>query len=71
MTESEAKKLCLTLMQTDAEEEFINLLKKAGYWDDQNTWLFYGDYKNNYNAIGNQQSRPDAALLEKLVNFQK
>ena len=31
-------------------------------------WRYYGDYENNFNTIGNQQSRPDAALVEKLVN---
>ena len=31
-------------------------------------WRYYGDYENNYNTIGNQQSRPEAALVEKLVN---
>jgi len=68
MTEHEAKGLCLALMRADSEDEVIDLLKKAGYWDKQEDWRFYGDYENNYNAIGNQQSRPDAALVEKLVN---
>jgi hypothetical protein len=55
-------------MKADAEIDVIDLLKKAGYWDKCEAWRFYGDYENNYNTIGNQQSRPDAALVEKLVN---
>ena len=68
MTEHDAKELCLCLMKADSEENVIALLKTTGYWDDQSVWRFYGDYENNYNTIGNQQSRPDAALVEKLVN---
>lgn len=68
MTENDSKKLCLALMRVDSEEEVICLLKDAGYWDKPDAWRFYGDYENNYNTIGNQQSRPEAALVEKLVN---
>jgi hypothetical protein len=55
-------------MKADSEEEVINLLKRAGLWDNKDVWRYYGDYENNYNTIGNQQSRPDAALVEKVVN---
>src|SRR5512138_2845396 len=68
MSGERIKELCISLMQTDTEMDVINLLKKAGYWDKREAWRFYGDYENNYNTIGNQQSKPDAALVEKLVN---
>jgi len=68
MTEPQAKELCLKLMRGDSESEVVDLLTKAKYWDEPTVWRFYGDYENNYNTIGNQQSRPDAALVEKLVN---
>jgi hypothetical protein len=55
-------------MKSDTEEEVINLLKDANYWDNLAVWRFYGDRETNYNTIGNQRSRPDAALVEKLVN---
>jgi hypothetical protein len=55
-------------MKADTEAEVIQLLTEAGYWDDALVWRYYGDYENNFNTIGNQQSRPDAALVEKLVN---
>ena len=67
-TEKEIKELCLALMKADSEAEVIGLLDGFGVWQDQNCWRFYSDYENNYNSIGNQQSRPDAALIEKLVN---
>ena len=68
MTEDQAKELCFALMRADTEYDVIELLKKAGYWDRQDIWRFYGDRETNFNTIGNQQSRPDAALVEKLVN---
>lgn len=63
-----AKALCLSLMHANSEEEVVNLLKTAGYWDKPAAWRYYGDDENNFSTIGNQQSRPDAALTEKIVN---
>lgn len=68
MTENKAKELCLELMHADSEDKVIELLKKISYWDNQDVWQFFGDRETNYNTIGNQMSRPDAALVEKLVN---
>jgi hypothetical protein len=62
------KNLCLGLMRADSEEDVINLLKDAGYWADVSCWQDYGDIENNFSVIGNQQSRPDSALMEKIVN---
>ncbi len=62
------RQLCLNLMKSDSEQEVIKLLTDTGYWENTAAWRYYGDYENNYNTIGNQQSRPDAALVEKLVN---
>ena len=66
--DEQAKELCISLMKADAELEVIDILKEAKYWEDESLWRYYGDYENNYNTIGNQQSSPDAALVEKLVN---
>jgi hypothetical protein len=60
--------LCLNLIYADSEENVIKILNDAGYWKYKQAWRYYGDYENNYNTIGNQMSRPDAALVEKLVN---
>src|SRR5262245_33282020 len=68
MSDAQLRALCLALMKADSEEEVIGLLKEAGLWDNKDLWRFYGDYENNYNTIGNQQGRPDAALVEKVVN---
>jgi hypothetical protein len=55
-------------MRADLETDVIKLLTDAGFWENADMWRYYGDYENNYNTIGNQQSRPDAALVEKLIN---
>jgi len=60
--------LCLALMRADSEQTAIRLLEEAGYWNNPAVWRFYGDRETNFNTIGNQQSRPDAALVEKLIN---
>lgn len=68
MNNEQTKKLCLSLMKADSEQEVIQVLKEAGYWDNEAAWRLYGDRESNYNTIGSQQSRPEAALVEKLVN---
>lgn len=65
MNESE---LCLALLKCDTEEEVVALLTEAGYWTDRDAWRYFGDLENNWSTIGNQQSSPHAALVEKLVN---
>lgn len=68
MTNTEAHDLCLALMKADTEDVVIELLKGVGLWDNSAAWRFFGDQENNFSTIGNQQSRSDAALIEKLVN---
>lgn len=55
-------------MKADTEDEVILLLREAGYWDDDAVWRNYGDNESNFSTIGNQSSRSDAALVEKLIN---
>jgi len=62
------KNLCIALAKADTEEEVIGLLKQWGYWDNPEVWRYYGDNENNFAVIGNQQSAPDAALVEKIIN---
>ena len=62
------KKLCIDLAKSDSENEIIELLKKANYWDNPKVWSDYGSNENNFATIGNQQSSPDAAIVEKLIN---
>ena len=68
MNNDELKKLCLGLLEVDTEQEVIAILEKAGLWSPPGVWRLYGDRENNFSTIGNQQSRPDAALVEKLIN---
>lgn len=68
MTNADLKTLCLELLLADSENEVIELLERAELWSDTTKWRLYGDRENNFSTIGNQQSRPDAALVEKLVN---
>jgi hypothetical protein len=62
------KDFCLNLLQSETEEEVINVLKKYGYWEERSAWKPYGDMPNNRSIVGNQQSSSVAALVEKLVN---
>jgi len=64
----ENKALCLALIKADSEQEVIDILSNAGYWDNPKVWRYYGDYENNFNSIGNQQAHPVAALVEKIIN---
>lgn len=60
--------LCLALMHADTEADVIQLLDKAGYWDEPGNWRWLGDEEFNYSSVGNQQSRPEQAIIEKLIN---
>ncbi len=60
--------LCMALLRCDSTEAVVALLSDAGYWNDRDAWRNFGDLENNWSTIGNQQSSPHAALVEKLVN---
>ena len=62
------KSLCINLAQCETEKDVINLLKNVGYWDNPNAWRYYGDNENNFATIGIQQSKPEAAIVEKIIN---
>lgn len=68
LTEGRAEKLCLALIKADCEEEVILLLNDAKLWESDALWRDLGDNENNYAIAGNQQSKSDAALVEKLIN---
>ena len=68
MKNSETKKLCIELVHANNEKLVIDILSKAGYWHDPACWRDLGDNENNFSVIGSQQSRSDAALVEKLIN---
>jgi hypothetical protein len=62
------KELCRELAYCETENDIINLLKEESLWDNPDAWLYFGDNENNFATIGNQASRPEGALVEKLVN---
>ncbi|MBI5775164.1 MAG: hypothetical protein HZA89_15685 [Verrucomicrobia bacterium] len=68
MNNEQKRDLCLALMRADSEAAVIGILTAAGLWENKRVWRLYGDRENNFSTIGNQQNRPDAALVEKLVN---
>lgn len=63
-----SKHLALNLAKADSEKEVIELLTNAGYWDNDSAWQEFGGNPMNYSIIGNQQSSPDNALVEKIIN---
>lgn len=65
---SDPRTLCRALLDADTEAEAITILQKAGYWDRNELWRYYGDVENNWGQSGNQQSLAEAALAEKIVN---
>jgi hypothetical protein len=60
--------LCMNLAKAESEDEVINILKDVNLWDHEEFWSNYGGTENNFSVIGNQQSAPDSALVEKLIN---
>lgn len=68
MNNKQVKNLCLDLLRADTEEDVVTLLKEAGFWNNPAAWRPYGDHEGNFATIGNQQSRPEAALVEKIIN---
>lgn len=68
MNNDEIKSLCTSLICADSEKEVISFLRETGFWDNDFAWRSFDDNENNYSSIGNQQSSPDAALVEKIIN---
>src|SRR3989338_4016645 len=62
------KDLCVSLAKAESESGVVSLLKNVDLWDDQSAWIDYDNNPNNFSTIGNQQSSPDTALVEKLIN---
>lgn len=58
----------IALAKSETEEDVIALLQASGYWENYSMWKSLGGNDNNYSIIGNQQSSPDAAFVEKMIN---
>ena len=68
MKNDEARDLCLRILRADSEEDCVEILNEYGYWNDSSAWRYFGDREGNFSVIGSQQSRPEAALVEKVIN---
>lgn len=68
MTNQQLLDLFLKLLRADYEEQVSDILRAAGLWDNRSLWRLFGHNENNYSTIGNQQAKPEAAVVEKLVN---
>ncbi len=62
------KDLCLALIHCETEDEVIEILKREKYWDRPENWQLFGGDENNYSIIGNQQSKAESAIVEKIIN---
>jgi len=62
------KTLCINLVRAESEDTVIKLLDNAGLWNSNENWGYFGDNENNFATIGNQQSKPEAAIVEKIIN---
>ncbi len=62
------REVCIDLAKAESEDEVIEILEREGYWVDPSAWIDFGYNENNFSTIGNQQSSPDAALVEKIIN---
>lgn len=64
----DVKEFAIALAQAANEAEVIIILKKHNYWNDDTAWQLYGGKENNFATIGNQKSKAEDALVEKIVN---
>lgn len=57
------------LLHAESEDSVDDVLLKAGYLNDEiKIWRPLGDIENNFGSIGNQQSDPSGAMVEKVIN---
>lgn len=62
------QQLCIKIANSETENDVIKLLKSKNLWDNPDCWRDFGENENNFATIGNQQSRPEAAIVEKIIN---
>lgn len=60
--------LCLDLVHCETEHEVIEILNRERYWGRPENWQLFGGDENNYSIIGNQQSKAESAIVEKIIN---
>ena len=55
------------LLRAEDEREVTEILRRAGLLDEAH-WPPLGGMENNFSIVGNQQTDPTAALVEKVIN---
>jgi hypothetical protein len=61
--------LFLCLLKAETEEEVDVILQRAGYFDhDPANWNPLGGDENNWSTVGNQNTKPTGAMVEKIIN---
>ena len=55
------------LLHAETEDAVDSVLSRAGYLQDEKAWCPLS-FENNFAAIGNQQSDPSGAFVEKVIN---
>ncbi len=68
MNAPDPQKLFEELLACEKETAVVGKLEECGYWKNPDVWRDLGDEPENYSTAGNQQSRAEQALIEKLVN---
>jgi len=56
------------LLHAEHESDVDFILDRSRYLSDESSWQPLGDIENNFATVGNQQSEPTAALVEKIIN---
>ena len=69
MKNIEIKQLCMRLLRADTENDVIEILKNAGFWDDSDAWRLYGDKEGNFAklAISKLYQRPRLSKRSSIV----
>lgn len=68
MKNEDIKKLTLALVNSETENAVVQVLNKFSLWENKNAWKEFDESSGNWSTIGNQQSAPDTALVEKIIN---
>jgi len=68
MNNEDIKSLALLLAETETEKNVVQILSEVNLWADKGAWKEIDESSGNWSTIGNQQSAPDTALVEKIIN---
>lgn len=68
MKNEDIKNLALSLAKAETEKDVVQILNRVNLWTDKSAWKEVDESSGNWSTIGNQQSAPDTALVEKIIN---